>query len=118
MTRDRRRGDCPPMPTDFVFLYVTAKDKAEATALGRALLEKKLAACVNVTAGMESHYWWEGKIESATEAVLVVKTAASRVEAATRVLKALHSYEVPCILQFRVEDGNPEYLRWLASSLA
>lgn len=106
------------MPTDFVLAYVTAKDKTEALALGRALLEKKLAACINVFPAMESLYWWEGKIEGGSEAVLVVKTSQAKMEAVARVLKALHSYKTPCILQLNIAEGNPEYLRWLEGNLA
>ena len=107
------------MPSSpFVFAYVTAKDKEEALKLGRALVEKKLAACVNVFGGMQSIYWWEGKIDSSEEAVLVVKTKADRMELVTRLIKALHSYSCPCIVQFRVEGGNPEYLKWLEGNLA
>ncbi len=102
---------------DVVLLYLTASSREEALALGRALVEKKLAACINVWDGMESLYWWEGKIDSSREAVLIVKTTAPHVESAIRVVKAMHSYSVPCVLELKVSGGNPDYLKWLADGV-
>ena len=96
-----------------VLLYVTVKDRADAIRIGRALVEKRLAACTNVWDGMQSCYWWEGKIEQASEAVLLVKTVRERVPAATQLIKALHAYQVPCILELPIQGGNPDYLAWL-----
>ena len=100
-----------------VMAYVTAKDKQEALALGRTLVEKKLAACTNVWDGMTSCYWWEGKVDTAQEAVLLIKTREDKVEALLNVVKAVHSYSVPCVLTWSVEKGNPDYLKWLDDSL-
>lgn len=103
---------------DIRFLYVTAANVAEATAIGRALVEARLAACANVLPGMTSVYWWQGALEQAEEAVLILKTRAALVEAATAKVKALHSYAVPCVAALRVEGGNTDYLDWLRRETA
>lgn len=102
---------------DIVLVYMTATDEDEALKIGRALVEKKLAACINAWKGMRSIYRWEGKVEEASEAVLIAKTTAGQVEALTRFVKALHSYSVPCVLALPVGKGNPEYLKWLGESV-
>lgn len=99
--------------TEFVWVYMTAKDRAEALAIGRTLVEKRLAACINVWDGMQSLYWWEGKIEEGHEAVLVAKARRDRLDALQKVVKAVHSYQVPCIVSLPIESGNPDYLKWL-----
>ena len=100
-----------------VIAYITTKDEAEAKKIGRDLLEKRLAACVNIFASMQSMYWWEGKINESKEAVLLAKTDSSKVDALIEAVKKSHSYTVPCVLTFPVEKGNPDYIRWLEQSL-
>ncbi len=102
---------------DMKLCYITTSSKDEARAIGRALLEKRLAACVNILDGMESHYWWEGKIETSQEAVLIAKTKGDQVDALIATVKALHSYKLPCVISLPIESGNKDYLAWLASSL-
>ncbi|HET8864433.1 MAG TPA: divalent-cation tolerance protein CutA [Gracilimonas sp.] len=96
-------------------LYVTTSDKKEAQKIGRALVEKKLAACVNILDGMQSIYMWDGEIQEDEECVLLVKTHYSRVQKVTRLIKDMHSYEVPCIISLTIteDEGNEEYLNWL-----
>lgn len=102
---------------DMKLCYITTSSKAEAQAIGRALLEKRLAACVNILDGMESHYWWEGKLETSQESVLLAKTNGEHVDAVIATVKALHSYKVPCVISLPIESGNKEYLAWLGASL-
>lgn len=97
--------------------YITTKNKSEALAIGRALVEKKLVACANVLPEMDSVYRWEGKVESAQEAVLIVKTTGKLREKVVTFVKALHSYEVPCIVFYDLHGGNKDYLKWIASSV-
>lgn len=106
------------MTSDLRLLYVTAADADEALRIGRALVEVRLAACANVIPGMTSVYRWQGKVEQAGEAVLLLKTRASLVEAATERVKALHSYACPCVVALPVEGGNPDYLDWLRRETA
>lgn len=96
-------------------LYITAGSRDEAKKIGRALVEDRLAACANVIDGMESVYWWQGKLTEDREAVLIVKSRADDVSAVTARVKALHSYSVPCVVALPILDGNPAYLDWLGA---
>ncbi len=100
---------------DFRWLYVTAASRDEAKKIGRAVVEERLAACANVIDGMESIYWWDGKLNEDREAVLILKTRADLVAAVVAKIKTLHSYSVPCVVALPILDGNPDYLRWLAA---
>jgi periplasmic divalent cation tolerance protein len=95
------------------FIYATAADEAEALEIGRAVVAERLAACANVLPGMRSVYWWQGKMEEAQEAVLILKTIAARVPALIARIKELHSYECPCIEAIDVAGGNAEFLAWV-----
>ena len=99
--------------SDAVFVYVTAGSVAEAERIGRALVEERLAACANILPGMRSIYRWQGKVEEASEAVLVLKTARKTLDELTARVKALHSYELPCVVALPIEAGNADYLAWI-----
>ncbi|BAZ39324.1 divalent-cation tolerance protein CutA [Calothrix sp. NIES-4101] len=96
-----------------VFVYVTCKDRAEAIQVGKALVETRLAACANVIDGMDSIYWWKGKLEVAKEAILILKSRRDLVEELTKKVKLEHSYEVPCVVALPITGGNQDYLDWL-----
>ena len=96
-----------------VFVYTTHPSLVEAERIGKALLEKRLAACVNILPGMISHYWWQGAIERGEETVMIVKTRASLADGVRAAVKALHSYTTPAILVLPIEGGEPAYLKWL-----
>jgi periplasmic divalent cation tolerance protein len=93
--------------------YITAPDRSEALRIGRALLEARLAACINVSDGMVSMYWWQGKLEEAAECVLLVKTSDARKEAVIAKVRELHGYAVPCVVFWPLAGGNPDYLEWI-----
>lgn len=95
------------------FVYVTASSTDEALSIGRALVELRLAACVNVFSNMASIYRWQGAIEQSTEAVLLVKTRDELVPAVMERVRSLHGYECPCIVSWPIERGNPQYLDWI-----
>lgn len=99
-------------------VYLTTRDKAEAKKLGKALVESRLAGCVNILDGMESYYWWEGKVEHGKEAVLIAKTKMSSVNALLVEVRKRHSYSCPCVLALPIEGGNPDYIKWLSESMA
>lgn len=99
---------------EFLVALVTCENPSQAGQIARGILEKRLAACVNILPGATSMYWWEGKIEEAGECVLIIKTQESNLGALTAEVKRLHSYTVPEVIAFRIEGGNPDYLRWLA----
>lgn len=96
-----------------IFAYVTTRDREEALRIGRALVEGHVAACVNVLNGMTSVYRWEGRLEEATEAVLLVKTEEDRIPDLISRVKELHSYSIPCVAVWPITDGNPDYLSWI-----
>ena len=96
-----------------VFVYTTYPSLVEAERIGRALLERRLAACVNILPGMISHYWWQGAIERGEEVVMIVKTRASLAEGVRAAVKEMHSYTTPAILVLPIEGGEPGYLDWL-----
>jgi periplasmic divalent cation tolerance protein len=93
--------------------YITCKDRDEALRIGKALLENRLAACVNALDRMTSMYWWEGRIESADECVLLAKTTSEKQADLVRKVKELHSYSVPCVVFWPLSGGNPDYLDWI-----
>jgi periplasmic divalent cation tolerance protein len=95
------------------FVYVTARDTAEAKRIGRTVVEERLAACANVIDGMSSTFWWQGKIEEASEAVLILKTATQRLDDLTARVKALHSYDCPAIVAWPIDKGNADYFDWI-----
>lgn len=105
------------MAASIVFAYITCRDKSEARSIGKALVEQRLASCVNIFDGMTSFYRWKGKMEEASEVVLIAKTAKSRFDKLSARVKELHSYKCPCILQLEVKKGNKEYVNWLLENI-
>lgn len=103
---------------DVRLLYITAGSRDEAKKIGRALVEARLAACANIIDGMDSIYWWQGKLTEDREAVLIIKTRADLVSAVTARIKALHSYTVPCVVALPILDGNPDYIDWIGQETA
>lgn len=99
--------------SDFVFIYSPFPDIEKARAAAKALLEERLIACANILPGMESHYHWQGKIDSASEVVLVAKTRAALFEQAKHAIERLHPYECPCIIALPIGQGNAAYLNWI-----
>lgn len=98
---------------NYIFAYITAGSKEEACAIGRTLVEEKLAGCVNILDGMTSIYRWNNEIEEAEETVLIAKTRESLFERLVERVRELHSYDVPCIVELSVGRGNRDYLEWL-----
>jgi periplasmic divalent cation tolerance protein len=96
-----------------VFVYTTFPSVVEAEKTGRMLLERRLAACVNILPGMVSHYWWQETIERGEEAVMIIKTRASLAEAVREAVKQNHPYTTPAILVLPIEGGDQAYLGWL-----
>jgi periplasmic divalent cation tolerance protein len=103
--------------TDCVLGIVTCGSRAEARRLAKAVLDKKLAACVNILAGAESHYWWQERLEQTRETVLLIKTTKAKTGAVTRTIKAAHSYDVPEIIFLPITAGERNYLKWIRKSV-
>lgn len=96
-----------------IIVYTTYPSLVEAEKAGRAIVEKRLAACVNILPGMVSHYWWEGKIERGEEVVMLVKTRASLADGVRDAVKSSHPYSTPAILVLPIESVESNYLGWL-----
>ena len=103
--------------TNCVIGLVTCSSRAEAREVARAVLRKKLAACVNVLDGVGSHYWWHGKLEQTKETMLLIKTTKANMGAVTRTIEASHSYDVPEIIFVPIAAGGRNYLNWIRKSV-
>lgn len=98
-----------------VFVYTTYPSVVEAEQAGRALVERRLCACVNILPGMISFYWWQGKIDRGDEVVMIIKTRAGLVEPVRAAVKQMHSYTTPAILVLPVEAADPDYHAWIVA---
>ncbi len=99
--------------TDKIVVLSTCETEEQARAIARGLVEKRLAACVNILAGAQSIYRWKGEVEEAAELLLIIKSRRDLFPALRLELARLHSYEVPEIVAFPIVDGSEEYLSWL-----
>ena len=99
-------------------VLVTAPDAKIARKLARAALEAGLIACANIIPGLESHYWWQGKIERGTEVLLVLKTAGRNLEALEKLILKLHPYDTAEFVALTPESVTPKYLKWWEKSVA
>jgi periplasmic divalent cation tolerance protein len=104
--------------TDKLLVLTTAGSEEEAKKIAHALVERRLAACVNIVRRIQSVYRWEGKVESAEEWLLFAKTAKDREEGVKSAIKELHSYKVPECLVIAIDGGSKEYLHWISESVA
>ncbi|MEE8445521.1 MAG: divalent-cation tolerance protein CutA, partial [Alphaproteobacteria bacterium] len=99
-------------------IYITAASADEAATIARTLVAERLAACANVFPPVRSFYWWEGKVQDDAEVVLIAKTRAALVPRLIERVKALHSYDCPCVVALPIEAGNPEFLAWIDGETA
>jgi periplasmic divalent cation tolerance protein len=104
--------------SDFVFIYSTFPDKDSATHVAEALVNAKLAACVNIHGPMTSVYEWESKLESSLEFAAFIKTRRALADRAIAAAHPLHPYSVPCFLILPIEGGTDDYLAWARSQVA
>lgn len=104
--------------TDKQIVLSTAGSEDEARKIARHLVERQLAACVNIIPQIESVYRWQGKIETAREWLLLIKTRAETFSAVREAIQELHSYDLPECIAIGVENGSVEYLEWIADSLS
>lgn len=97
-------------------IFIAASSLAEARKIAGELVERRLAACVNIIPKIESIYTWKGKTETANEILMVVKTKDALFDKVARMVKNTHSYECPEIIAFPIKRGNKDYLRWIEES--
>jgi periplasmic divalent cation tolerance protein len=103
--------------TDKLLVLTTAGSESEARKIAHALVEPRLAACVNIIPRIHSVYRWEGKVEEAEEYLLLIKTTKAREEEVRAAIRELHSYELPECIAIPIESGSMEYLKWLSESV-
>ena len=103
--------------TDKLIVLSTAGSEEEARKIARHMVDRQLAACVNIVPQIESIYRWQGKVEEASEWLLLIKTTSERFPAVRDALLELHSYDVPECVAIAVEDGSAGYLDWIGESV-
>lgn len=104
--------------SDHCLVFSTVASAEDGERIARALVERRVAACVNVVPGLTSFYRWEGRVQQDEERLLVIKTRADRFEELRSVLVDLHPYEVPEVIALPITAGHPAYLSWLDASVS
>ena len=103
--------------TDAKIVLTTTGSQEEARKIARALVDRRLAACVNIIPQVESVYRWQGKVEDAHEWLLLIKTTTAAFERVRDAIRELHSYDLPECISFSVENGSSAYLDWISESV-
>ena len=103
--------------TDKIVVLSTCESTDDAARIARSLVEKHLAACVNIVPGVQSIYHWKGAVEQASEVLMVIKTGRPLLSAVRAEIERLHSYELPEAIALQIVDGSERYLDWLAAGL-
>lgn len=98
-------------------VLVAVSSKREGVKIARGLLRKKLAACVNIIPGVESHFWWAGKLDKAAEHLLVIKSRREKIPGLTQFVVKQHSYDVCEVISLPIAEGGAAYLRWIDRSI-
>ena len=96
-----------------VVVFVTTATREEAERIAHLLVERRKVACVNIVPGVNSLFWWQGKLDSAQEVLLIAKTRASLMPQVIGLVKEAHSYSVPEVIALPIVGGNEDYLRWV-----
>ena len=97
----------------YIVLFITTATIGEAKRISKALLNQRKAACVNIVPKVSSLFWWQEKLDSAKESLLIIKTKASQLNEIVRSVKELHSHDVPEIIALPIVGGNQDYLEWI-----
>ena len=103
--------------SSYIVVFMTASDKKEASKIVRRLLNERLIACANIVGPVSSLFWWEGKIDEASEFLVIMKSRRDLFKKLSEKVKETHSYEVPEILELPITEGLPSYLEWMSASL-
>ena len=99
--------------TGKIVIFVTTSTEEEAHRIAELLLGRRKAACVNIVPRIDSSFWWQGKLDSARESLLIIKTRASLLSEIIELVKSVHSYAVPEIIALPIIGGNEDYLKWI-----
>ena len=100
-----------------IVIFITAGSTQEAHKIAEVLLVHRVAACVNIVPEVHSHFWWKGHLDSGKESLLVVKTKASLLDAVVKLVKEVHSYDVPEIIALPITGGNQDYMKWIGKEV-
>lgn len=117
LTANISDNDMEVSEESFIVIYCTCPDSGTAEILARKLLEEKLIACANLLQGLESQYWWEGKILKDKEFLLILKTRKPLFKAVEALIQKNHPYQVPEIIALPILEGSASYLSWIHSSV-
>ncbi|MDD2927995.1 MAG: divalent-cation tolerance protein CutA [Candidatus Omnitrophica bacterium] len=101
----------------YSLVLITAANKKEAERIAKKLIQDKLAACVSIVSGVESLFWWQGKVDRAKETLLIVKSRKEKFAKIVKSVKARHSYTVPEIIAIPLTNGFKPYLKWIDDSI-
>ena len=107
----------PPSPSDALIVFMTVPDAATGAAIGRTLVDERLAACVNILPGIRSIYRWQGQVSDEGEALCLIKTQAALYDRLRERATALHPYDVPELIAVSPSAGNAPYLRWIGEQV-
>jgi periplasmic divalent cation tolerance protein len=105
------------MGRDFIAVIVMCATRSEARRIADSLLAKKFVACANIMSGIESKFWWKGKIDEASETLLMMKAKKAGFKKIESEIKKIHSYEVPEIIAIPIVAGSKDYLNWIKESV-
>jgi periplasmic divalent cation tolerance protein len=103
---------------NYIVVFITTKDTEEAEKIAKSLLKQRQAACINIVPTVDSQFWWQDKLDSANESLLIVKTKESLLPKIVKSVKKIHSYEVPEIIALPIVGGSQEYLDWMDNEVA
>ena len=104
--------------SSYIVLFITTATADEAQQISMVLLERRKAACVNIVPRISSLFWWNDKLDSAQESLLIVKTKSSLLPEIISLVKGMHSYQVPEIIALPIVGGSQDYLRWIGENLS
>jgi periplasmic divalent cation tolerance protein len=105
------------MNAPYIIVLVTTKDRKQAQTIAQGLLQDKLIACANILPGVESFFWWEGKIDRSKEVLLILKTKKNLFKKLEARIKQLHSYTTPEIIALPIIMGSKAYLKWIGDNV-
>jgi len=100
-----------------IVVFITSANAEEAQRIANVLLSERKAACVNIVPGISSHFWWQGKLDSAEESLLIVKTEASVLDEVINLVKKHHRYNIPEVIALPIIGGNQDYLEWIGKEV-
>ena len=101
----------------YIAVFITTATAEEAHKIAQMLLEQRKIACVNIVSRVNSFFWWQNKLDSAQESLLIAKTKASQLNELVRLVKGIHSYDIPEIIAMPIVGGNQDYLEWISKEV-